>query len=201
MDAHIDQFNLFNNTNLEDNSIKMDENKTSNLNYYYTNINREKSESILRLINRPGCFLIRKHQNNFSLFIETPYVLSLIGPSLKIYHYLLYRINQHLFLKPFSNEFYNSIKHLVDEHRQNAGVLPCTLTEYPVYFTPNIDNCSLSSSTISSSPSLPSLTIETNKLIRQQIIGQGHFGIVYKGFFLNIFSKHYLIICILNRII
>jgi hypothetical protein len=183
MDTHIDidQLNLCDNKYLEENSIKFDENKTSNLYYYYDNIDRNKSESILRLINRCGAFLIRKHQNNNSSLIESPYVLSLIGPSLKIYHYLLYRINQHLFIKPFSDEFYNSVKHLVDEHRENAGLLPCTLIEYPIDL-----NSSSSSSTISSNSSSLlssfSLTIETNKLIRQQIIGQGHFGIVYKGF-------------------
>jgi hypothetical protein len=179
MDIHIDT----------DQMLNIDENKTSNPDYYYNNIDRNKSESILRLINRPGCFLIRKHQNNnSSSSIESPYVLSLIGPSLKIFHYLLYRINQRLFLKPFSNEFYKSIKHLVDEHRQNPGLLPCTLIEYPIRFTSNTETCpSSSSSTISlslsSSFSSSSLNIQTNKLIRQQIIGRGHFGIVYKGYF------------------
>ncbi len=158
--------------------IQMDKNKTFNLPYYYNNIDRNQSESILRLINRPGCFLIRKHENNSSSLVESPYVLSIIAPSLKIVHYLLYRINEHLFLKPFSKQFYNSVKHLVDQHRQNPGVLPCTLIEYPIRVQSNIPSSSSSSSVSSSS----SLTIETNKLIRQQIIGRGHFGIVYKGF-------------------
>jgi len=159
----------------------MVENETSNLPYYYDNIDRNKSESILRFLNRPGCFLIRKHHNNNSSLIESPYVLSIIGPSFKIFHYLLYRINQHLFIKPHSNEFYNSIKDLVDQHRQNAGVLPSTLIEYPIRL--NSDIPSSSSSSIRSSSSSSSLNIPTNKLIRQQIIGRGHFGIVYKGFF------------------
>jgi hypothetical protein len=184
MDTHIDidQLNLCDKKYLQKNSIKFDENKTSNLNYYYDNIDRNKSESILRLINRSGAFLIRKHQNNKSSLIESPYVLSLIGPSLKIYHYLVYRINQHLFIKPFSDEFYNSVKHLVDAHRENAGVLPCILIEYPIHLNSSSSSSSTTSSISSSSLFSFSLIIETNKLIRQQIIGRGHFGVVYKGF-------------------
>ncbi len=116
MDTHNNQLNLFNNIYLEGKSIKMDESKTFNLPYYYNNIDRNKSESILGLTNHSECFLIRKHQNNSSSSIESPYVLSLIVPSLKIFHYLLYRINQHLFLKPFSNQFYKSVKDLVDQY-------------------------------------------------------------------------------------
>jgi hypothetical protein len=176
----VNQSNISNQENCQSNSIKIDENSTSNLPYYYQNIDRDKSESILRLINRPGCFLIRKHENNSSSLISSPYVLSIIAPSFKIVHYLLYRINQNLFIKPFSREFYHSVKHLVDEHKLNPGVLPCTLLEYPIPASSNNDRSSLSSSPVSSSSS-SSLIIETNKLIRQQIIGRGHFGIVYKG--------------------
>ncbi len=80
MDTHNNQLNLFNNIYLEGKSIKMDESNTFNLPYYYNNIDRNQSESILRLINRPGCFLIRKHENNSSSLVESPYVLSIIAP-------------------------------------------------------------------------------------------------------------------------
>jgi hypothetical protein len=74
------------------------------------------------------------------------------------------------------------VKDLVDQHRQNAGVLPSTLIEYPIHLNSNILDSSSSSSIRSSSSSSSSINIPTNKLIRQQIIGRGHFGIVYKGF-------------------
>lgn len=93
---------------------------------------------ILRLIYRPGCFLIHKHENKNSSLIESPYVLSMIGPSFKIFHYLLYRIDQRLFLKPYSDEFYHSVKDLVDQHRLNAGLLPSKLIEYPIDLNSNI---------------------------------------------------------------
>ncbi|CAF4001707.1 unnamed protein product [Rotaria sordida] len=178
----IDQLNISKNINSEENSIKIDKNKTSNLPYYYNDIDRNKSESILRLINRPGCFLIRQHDENSlsSSLIKTPYVLSIVNPSLKISHYLLYRINKRLFIKPYSNQYYYSIKDLVDAHQLNPGLLPCSLVEYPIRLISNNDYLSSSSIRISSSYSL---TIQTNKLIRQKMIGQGHFGTVYKGLY------------------
>lgn len=173
----------------------IDENKTCDLPYYHSDIDRIKSESILRLMNRPGCFLIRQHHHeSLSSLVTSPYVLSIVSPSLKILHYLLYRINQRLFLKPYSDEFYSSIKDLVDAHQQNAGILPCTLVEYPIRLVTNNndDSCSLST-TISSSSSSSSLNIQAIKLVRQEIIGQGHFGIVYKGFYLKFYFPMYII--------
>jgi len=169
MNIQIDQLNLSNNINLEKYSVKIDENQTFYLCYYYNNIDRNKNELFFRLINRSGSFGIRKHQKNFSSLIESPYVLSLMGSSLKIFHYFIYRINQHLFLKPFSNQFSNLVKHFLDEYQQNVGVLPCTRIEYLIHFTLN---------TYNSSSSLSLLTIQTNKLRRQQIIGRSHFDIV-----------------------
>jgi hypothetical protein len=189
----IDDLNSSNNISSEENVSKR-----CHLDYYYNDLDRNKSESILRLLNRPGCFLIRKHQSNLSSSceIESPYVLSMIGPSLKMSHYLLYRIKESLFLKPYSLEYYNSIKDLVDAHRQNAGILPCTLIEYPIRLKSIKKNLSSSSSsTISkcSKTSESSLIIETNKLIRQEIIGRGHFGIVYKGLFHLLFQILFLL--------
>lgn len=155
----------------------MIENETTNLPYFYSNIDRNKSELIFRFVNRPGCFLIRKHENKNPSIIESPYVLSMIDPSFKLFHYLWYRIDRRLFIKPYSNEFYHSVKDLVDQHRLNAGLLPSKLIEYPIDLNSNIHSPLSSSSSSSSSRNIP-----TNKLIREEMIGRGHFGIVYKGF-------------------
>ncbi|CAF3742935.1 unnamed protein product [Rotaria sp. Silwood1] len=163
---------------IEENLIKYNENNIYYLPYYYNDIDRNKCENILRLINRPGCFLIRQHNDYYlSSLIKTPYVLSIISPSLNIYHYILYRINKRLFIKPYSNKYYYSLKHIVKYHQEKAGLLPCTLVEYPIRFFLNNDKLS------SSFSSLSSLTIQTNKLIRQHIIGHGYFSIVYKGLY------------------
>ncbi|CAF4218524.1 unnamed protein product, partial [Rotaria sordida] len=67
-----------------------------------------------------------------------------------------------LFIKPLSNEFYHSVKHLVDAYQEDAGVLPRTLVEYsiPLILNSNASSSSSSSSTISTSSSLSSLTIQ-----------------------------------------
>ena len=174
----ITQSNLTSGTNLVKNELNIDENRTSHLPYYYKDVDRNKSEWILRSVNRPGCFLIRHHEHNSpASLVRSPYVLSIVDPSLKIVHYLLYRINQCLFIKPFSDEFYTSVKDLIEAYRKDAGILPCTLVEYPVRCLPNNDAFCLSLNNILSS----SLSIEPNRLIRQEIIGRGYFGIVYKG--------------------
>ncbi|CAF3585827.1 unnamed protein product [Adineta steineri] len=199
-------YSFINQTNLsnkeDNNSNQYDDNSILNLPYYYDNIDRVKSESILRLINRPGCFLIRKHQYSCSSLIESPYVLSIICPSLKIVHYLLYKINEKLFIKPYSQEFYHSVKDLVDIHKRNPGILPCKLLEYPIRLSlNNNDDTSLSSSSSSCSSSSSSFIIDKNKLIRQEIIGRGHFGIVYKGLYngeTHVALKTFSISCILS---
>ncbi|CAF3434379.1 unnamed protein product [Rotaria socialis] len=69
----------------------MDETETCNLPYYYNDIDRNKSETILRSINRPGCFLIRQHENSSSIStssIKSPYALSIVTPSLEIFRLL-----------------------------------------------------------------------------------------------------------------
>ncbi|CAF0741971.1 unnamed protein product [Didymodactylos carnosus] len=222
------------------------EEQIQHLPYYHRNLDRSKTEAILKMINRPGCFLIRDHltksqrSNNSSTkntnektlnqVIETPYVLSVLSLSNTVYHYLLYYVDKKYFIKPFSDS-YDTLAHLIDAHRLNEGVLPCKLVEYPTKISLPSHNTSISSgeykknqqqdddqqqyshassSTVgwtsvkqtssaraspslssstssSSSNSIPSsqFTINMKKLIRQEIIGRGHFGVVYKGIYNN----------------
>ncbi|CAF3721835.1 unnamed protein product [Rotaria socialis] len=60
----------------------MDETETCNLPYYYNDIDRNKSETILRSINRPGCFLIRQHENSSS--ISTSSIKSLYNGNIPV---------------------------------------------------------------------------------------------------------------------
>lgn len=161
----------------------MSESDEINLPYYFNDIDRNESESILQSIKRPGCFLIRRHKQNSSILssslsIESPYVLSIVAPSLKIVHFLIYRINKYLSIKVDSDEYYKSLKELVQSHKLNSGILPCKLIEYPIRIIFNNDQFSL--------PHL--LNINETQLIRKEIIGQGYFGIVYKGSFILIFK-------------
>ncbi|CAF3580383.1 unnamed protein product [Rotaria socialis] len=117
----------------------MDETETCNLPYYYNDIDRNKSETILRSINRPGCFLIRQHENSSSIStssIKSPYALSIVTPSLEIFR--LYNGNIPVAIKTCSISIDENESNILRERRIMMNIVHRYLIQF--YGLCHLDN-------------------------------------------------------------